>query len=84
MVVDKYGYSGYGIGFDACSSFSLSNGNSFYKNVSIFGVDNSSFVHVNNKKTDILILGKGSTDGLNETAITTDYNVSNSFLMLMV
>ena len=54
----KYGYSGYGIGFDRKSSFSFSNGG-FGQNVIIFGVDMSSSVHVDKKKKDILILGKG-------------------------
>ena len=53
-VPDKYAYCGYGIGFDTRSEFSLPDG-SFGKNV-IFGVDNSSSVHVDNKKT-ILVLG---------------------------
>ena len=34
------------------------------KNVIIFGVDMSSSVHANNKNKDILILGKGQTQGL--------------------
>ena len=46
---DIYGYSSYGIGFDAHSYFSLSNGE-FGKNVIIFGVDNNSSTHDDNKK----------------------------------
>ena len=53
--IDKYGYSGYGIGFDRKSSFSFQNGG-FGQNVIIFGVDTSSSVHVDNKKKNILIL----------------------------
>ena len=64
--IDKYGYSGYGIGFDRKSSFSFPNGK-FGQNVIIFGVDKSSSVHVDNKKKDILILGKGPTQGLEHT-----------------
>ena len=60
---DKYGYSGYGIGFDRKSIFSFP-GSGFGQNVIIFGVDMSSSVHVDNKKKDILILGKGPTQGL--------------------
>ena len=41
VVVDKYGYSGYGREFDARSSFSLRNHINFGKNVIVFGVDNS-------------------------------------------
>ena len=64
--IDKYGYSGYGIGFDRKSSFSFPGGG-FGQNVIIFGVDMSSSAHVDNKKKDILILGKGPTQGLEHT-----------------
>ena len=47
--IDKYGYSGYGIGFDRRSSFSFPNGG-FGQNILIFGVDMSSFSHIDNKK----------------------------------
>ena len=55
---DKYSCSAYGIGFDANSSFSLSNSNGFGKNVTILGVDNTFSVHADNRKKDILILAK--------------------------
>ena len=61
---DKYSYSGYGIGFDTHQYHSLPDG-SVGKNAIIFGVDMSSFVHVDNKGKDILFLGKGPTQGLN-------------------
>ena len=64
--VDKYKYSGYGIGFDRRSGFSFSNGGCG-QNVLTFGVDMSSSVHIDNKKKDILILGKGPTQGLEHT-----------------
>ena len=64
--IDKYGCSRYGIGFDRRGSFSFS-GDGFGNNVIIFGVDMSSSVHVDNKKKDILILGKGPTQGLEHT-----------------
>ena len=60
--IDKYGYSGYGIGFDRRSSFSFP-GNRFGQNVLLFGVDMSFSSHINNKKKDILVLGKGPTQG---------------------
>ena len=58
--IDKYGYSSYGIGFDRRSSFSFRSGG-FGQNILIFGVDMSSSAHVDNKKKDILVLGKGPT-----------------------
>ena len=44
----------------------------FSKNVVIFGADMSSSVHVNNKKKDILILGEGPTEGLDDTTLTSE------------
>ena len=64
--IEKYGYSGYGIGFDRRSSFSFPGGG-FGQNVLIFGVDMSSSAHIDNKKKDILVLGKGPTQGLEHT-----------------
>ena len=61
--IDEYGYSGYGIGFDRRSSFSFPSGR-FGQNILIFGADMSSSAHINNKKKDILVLGKGPTQGL--------------------
>ena len=61
--VDKYKYSGYGIGFDGRGVFTHPTG-SFGNNAIIFGVDMSSSVHVDNKGKDIIILGSGSTQGL--------------------
>ena len=61
--IDKYGYSGYGIGFDRRSSFSFPDGR-FGQNVLIFGADTSSSAHIDNKKKDILVLGKGPTQEL--------------------
>ena len=47
--INKYGYSGYGIGFDRKSSFSFP-GSGFGQNVIIFGVDMNSSAHTDNKK----------------------------------
>ena len=63
---DKYGYSGYGLGFDRRSSFSFPGGR-FGQNILIFEVDMSSSAHVDNRKKDILVLEKGSTQGLEHT-----------------
>ena len=64
--IDKYKYSGYGIGFDRRSSFSFPSGG-FGQNVLIFGADMSSSIHVDNKKKDILVLGRGPAQGLEST-----------------
>ena len=42
-------------------------GSGFGQNVIIFGVDASSSAHIDNKKKDILIPGKGPTQGLEHT-----------------
>ena len=64
---NKYGYSCYGIGFDARSQFSLPDG-SWGKNVIIFGVNNSFSVNVYNKKKNILVLAKCSTEEVDDPA----------------
>ena len=64
--IDKYGYSGFGIGFDRRSSFSFPNGG-FGQNVLIFGADMNSSAHIDNKKKVIFVLGKGPTQGLEHT-----------------
>ena len=77
--IDKYRYSGYGIGFDRRSSFSFPGGG-FGQNVLIFGVDMSSSAHIDNKKKDILVLGKGPTQGLEHT-LTAEKMYSINFTM---
>ena len=56
--IDKYRYSGYGIGFDRRGSFSFPGGG-FRQNVIMFGADMSSSIQIDNKGKDILILGLG-------------------------
>ena len=75
--IDKYGYSGYGIEFDRKGSFSFPSGG-YGQNVIIFGVDMSSSIHIDNKKQDILILGRGPTQGL-ESALTAEKMYSINF-----
>ena len=64
--IDKYGYSGYGIGIDRKGSFSFSSGG-YGQNVIIFGVNMNSSIHIDTKKKDILILGRVPTQGLEST-----------------
>ena len=65
--IDQYKYSGYGIGYDRKGYFLI--GDEIGRNVITFGVDRSSSPYIDNKKTDILILGKGPTHGLEHTLI---------------
>ena len=69
--LNKFKYTGYGIGFGSCSEF-LFTGGSYGKNVIIFGADMSSSVHVDNKGKDILILGEGPTQELNDMTLTAE------------
>ena len=63
--VELYEYSGCGIAFDRKGLFSI--GDEIGRNVIIFGVDMSSSSHIDNKKRDIIILGKGPTQELEHT-----------------
>ena len=75
---NKYSHSGYRIGFDSRSLFSIPNLD-WGKNIAIFGVDMNSFVHANNKNKDTLILGKGKAKGLDNTSLTTEAEYSINF-----
>ena len=65
--IDKYKYSGYGIGFDRKREFSFGNG--FGQNVIIFGADMSRSIHSTNTPKNILVLGKDFVQGLDDTTI---------------
>ena len=49
---------------------SWSLGHDFARNVIIFGVDNTSSAHTGNGKNNFLLLGKGPTDGVNDSIHT--------------
>ena len=71
--IDKYGYSGYGIGFDRRSSFSFPGGG-FGQNVLIFEVDMSSSAQIDNKKRQI------SSGKRTNTRIRTYFNCRKNVL----
>ena len=64
--IGMYGYSRYGIGFDRHGSFSFPS-TGLGRNVILFGVVMSSSTKIDNRKKDILILGKDPTQGLEHT-----------------
>ena len=68
---DDYGYSDYGIGFDRKSSFSFPVGD--------FGqtLDMSSSTKIDSRKKGILILGKGPTQGLEDTLTSEKMYLTN-------
>ena len=74
----KYKYEGYGICFDEGGSFSkgnISNG----KNVLIFGVDESSLVHANNKANNIYAMGDLFVQRINGTTLYAEKIYSQNF-----
>ena len=75
--IEKCKYSGYGIGFDRRSSFSFPSGG-FGQNVLTFGADMSASFHIGSKKKDILLLGRGPTQGL-ESTLTAEKMYSINF-----
>ena len=75
--VDLYKYSGYGMAFDRKGFYLL--GNEIGKNVIIFGVDMSSSSHIDNKKKNILIRGKGLEHTLSaEKLYSINFNKENT------
>ena len=53
------------------STISLSNGTGFGKNIT-FDADMSLLVHIGNNKKDVLILGKGPKNSLDDTMMTAE------------
>ena len=74
----KYKYKGYGICFDEGGSFSIGNINNG-RNVLIFGVDESSVVHSNNKANNIYVMGDGIVQGINDTTLYAEKIYSQNF-----
>ena len=61
---NNFTYNVWGIEFDGEDSWSFDN--YFARNVIIFGVDNSSPSHTNDKKKKKLVLGGEPADGIND------------------
>ena len=76
---NKYEYSGYGVEFGACGSFSLSNGSGSGRNVVIFDVDMTLMVHIDNEKKDILIIGNKQTNSSDDTSMAAEKEYSKNF-----
>ena len=73
---DKYKYKS--IGFDSCLVFSFT-GWSMGRNVLIFETNMSWSVNIDNKRKDILILGEGPTQGLDDTTLTAEAKYPMNF-----
>ena len=74
---EKYVYSGYVIKVDSAGSWSFDN--DFARNIIIFGVDNSSSSHSDNRKTIFLVLGESRTYGINGSFGSPEKNFSINF-----
>ena len=77
--IEKFKYSGFGIGFDKRSIFSFPVGG-FGQNVLIFGAGMNSSPHIDNKGKGILVLGKGPSQGL-ESTLTQEKTYSINFTL---
>ena len=75
---DKYKHQGHGIGFDLSGNFSHPDGGNG-KNVIIFGVDMTDSKHANNKTKDVLVLGHGFKQKINDTKIYAEKMYSPNF-----
>ena len=75
---DKYLYSGYGLGFDSTGQFTHSQGG-MARNIIIFAVESSNSVHATNKTQNILVLGHGLTQKINNTTIYAEKMSSPNF-----
>ena len=69
--LDKYKYTGYNIGINSRWEFLFTDG-SMGKIVISFGTGMSLSVHIENKSKDILILGEGPTQRLDDIALTAE------------
>ena len=49
------------------------------KNVIIFGIDNSFFLHIDGRNNNTLVLGEGQTQGLDNATITAEDKYSINF-----
>ena len=74
----KYKYKGYGICFDEGGMFSKGNINNG-RSIIIFGVDESSLVHANNKANNIYVTGDLFVQGINDTASYAEKAYSRKF-----
>ena len=81
--LDKYSYSGYGIGFDSRSLSSFPNFN-WIKNVAFFGVDNSSSIYIDNKKKYILVVGESATHELDHQKNVQGFIITETTVSLLM
>ena len=76
-IKEKYVYRGYRITFDRAGSWSFDNDS--VRNFIVFGIDNSVSSHADNRKNNVLVLGKGPIFGINGSFISPKKNLSINF-----
>ena len=76
--IDKFKYSGYGIGLDSKRSFLHPSGG-YGENVIIFRADLGNSTHVNNNTRSVLVLGKNFIQGIEGTTIYAEKMYSTNF-----
>ena len=74
----KHVYKGYGLCFDEGGTFSMGNITNG-RNVIIFGVQENSVVHSNNKTNNIYIMGDGFVQGIAGTILYAEKSYSQNF-----
>ena len=74
----KNNHTGYGLCFDEGGTFSMGNFNNG-RNVLIFGIDESSLVHSNNKANNIYVMGDGIVQRINDTTLYAEKTYSQNF-----
>ena len=77
--IDKYKYSAYGLGLHMHGTFGF-RAIGFCRNCKMFGADMRPSPHIDNKKKDILIYGKGAAQGLVGTTLTAEKTYSINFI----
>ena len=84
----KNNYTGYGLCFDEGDEFGHTVKKDNFdrttdaRNVIIFGVDMSSSIHATNRANNIYVMGKGLTQGINDTTIYAEKWFHNNFTEL--
>ena len=74
-------YNGYGIAFNSKGEFTHSSGQSYAKNIIIFGVNLSGSRHSSNKTQNILVLEKDFIQKINNTTIYAEKMYSPNFTL---
>ena len=75
---DQYKYQGHGIGFDSTGTFTHPDGG-IGKNFIIIGVDMTNSKHANSKTKDVLVLGRGLIQKIDDTTIYAEKMYSPNF-----